>query len=106
MSESVRKSSELMMDKNGKPLQLQDYEAKVGVGVTIGVLGHKLWVCVDGVAVLRIKAPEIMLEDMRESESDVLEALEGLIERDKAIGRTEGGAYERAVAVVKSARGE
>ena len=55
-----------MTDKNGKEIELQDYEAKVGVGVEIGHLGHKLWVCIDGVAVLRVKAPEIHLTDMRE----------------------------------------
>jgi hypothetical protein len=53
-------------DKNGKEIVLQDYEAEMAVGVDIGVLGHKLWVCVDGVAVLRVKAPHINLHDMRE----------------------------------------
>jgi len=54
-------------DKNGKPIELQDYEAKTVVGVEIGHTGHKLWVCIDGVAVLRIKAPEISLTDMRDN---------------------------------------
>lgn len=52
-------------DKNGKPIELQDYEAKAVVGIEIGQLGHKLWVCIDGIAVLRVKAPEIVLTDMR-----------------------------------------
>ena len=57
-------------DKNGKEIVLQDYEAKVGVGVEIGSTGHKLWVCIDGIAVLRVKAPEIHLTDMRDSEDE------------------------------------
>lgn len=52
-------------DKNGRSIILQDYTASQVVGVQIGTLGHKLWVCIDGVAVLRVNAPEIMLEDMR-----------------------------------------
>jgi len=56
-------------DKNGKPIELRDYEANTVVGVDIGYLGHKLWVCIDGVAVLRIKAPEIILDDKRERQS-------------------------------------
>lgn len=52
-------------DKNGKPIVLQDYVASEVVGVQIGADGHKLWVCIDGVAVLRVKAPVIELEDMR-----------------------------------------
>ena len=53
-------------DKNGKPIERQDYEAEMAVGVEIGHTGHKLWVCIDGVAVLRVKAPYINLNDMRE----------------------------------------
>lgn len=55
-------------DKNDKEIVLQDYEAKVGVGVEIGHTGHKLWVCIDGIAVLRVKAPEVCLTDMRDAE--------------------------------------
>ncbi len=54
-----------MVDKNGKEIDLQDYEASTVVGVQIGTLGHKLWVCIDGVAVLRVNAPEIEFTDMR-----------------------------------------
>lgn len=54
-----------LCDKNGKPIILQDYAASEVVGVQIGTEGHKLWVCIDGVAVLRVKAPVIELEDMR-----------------------------------------
>lgn len=58
-------NSEYPQDKNGKPIDLQDYVASEVVGVQIGSEGHKLWVCIDGVAVLRVKAPVIDLEDMR-----------------------------------------
>ena len=54
-----------LVDKNGEELELKTYEAKEGVGVQIGATGHKLWVCIDGVAVLRIKSPVIELTDMR-----------------------------------------
>jgi len=53
-----------MKDKLGKEIELRDYEATHITGVQIGTLGHKLWVCIDGVAVLRIKSPVIQLEDM------------------------------------------
>ncbi len=52
-------------DKNGKEIILTDYEAKKVVGIQIGVTGHRLWICIDGVAVLRIKSPSIILDDMR-----------------------------------------
>lgn len=48
-------------DKNGKEIKLIDYEAKKIVGIQIGATGHKLWVCIDGMAVLRIKTPLITL---------------------------------------------
>ena len=54
-----------MLDATGKELELRDLEAKHVVGVQIGELGHKLWVCVDGVAVLRVNAPRIELTDHR-----------------------------------------
>ena len=57
-----------MTDKNGKEIQLIDYEAKEITGVQIGTLGRKLWVCIDGVAVLRIKSPSIELLDLRITE--------------------------------------
>ena len=57
-------------DKNGKPIELQDYEAEMAVGVEIGKLGHKLWVCIDGVCVLRVKAPHIQLTNMQEDTGD------------------------------------
>ena len=55
----------IVEDKNGKEIELVDYEAKEAVGVQIGTTGHKLWVCIDGVAVLRVKSPSIVLDDMR-----------------------------------------
>ena len=45
--------------------ELRDVEAKEGVGVQIGAAGHRLWVCIDGQCVLRVKAPRIELEDQR-----------------------------------------
>ncbi len=57
-------------DKTDKQIVLQDYEARGVVGVQIGTLGHKLWVCIDGVAVLRVRSPEIEVEDMRILEVD------------------------------------
>lgn len=58
------------VDKNGKPIVLQDYHANDITGVQIGQLGHKLWVCIDGVAVLRVVSPTIELEDMRKAENE------------------------------------
>ncbi len=54
-----------MEDKNGKKIELVDYEAKEAVGVKIGTTGHRLWICIDGIAVLRIKSPSIVLDDIR-----------------------------------------
>ena len=54
-----------ILDKNKKPIKLVDYEASENVGVQIGAKGHKLWICIDGGAVLRVKAPMINLEDFR-----------------------------------------
>ncbi len=53
----------MFTDKNGKEIKLEDYEAKEVVGIQIGATGHKLWICIDGVAVLRIKAPTITLKN-------------------------------------------
>ncbi len=55
----------MLSDKNGKEIKLQDYEASEIVGVQIGTLGHKLWICIDGVAVLRVHAPKIDFTDLR-----------------------------------------
>ena len=55
----------IMNDKNGKKIELVDYEAKKVVGIQIGGTGHRLWICIDGIAVLRIKSPSIILDDMR-----------------------------------------
>jgi hypothetical protein len=62
-------------DKNGKSIVLRDYEANEVVGVQIGTLGHRLWVCIDGVAVLRLRAPKIDLEDMRIKSAKVTKEL-------------------------------
>lgn len=59
-----------MLDKNNKEIKLQDYKATEVVGVQIGTLGHKLWVCIDGIAVLRVFAPKIQLTDMRNKGKD------------------------------------
>ena len=59
-------ANRVIKDKNGTEIELRDFEANTAVGVEIGHQGHKLWVCIDGVAVLRVKAPEIHLTDMRE----------------------------------------
>lgn len=53
----------MITDKNGKEIVLQDYVASEIVGVQIGTLGHKLWVCIDGVAVLRVISPIIEFKD-------------------------------------------
>ena len=55
----------VLHDKNTKPIVLEDYVAKEIVGVQIGNRGHKLWVCIDGIAVLRVTSPKIELTDMR-----------------------------------------
>ncbi len=60
-----------MFDKNGKEIVLQDYNANETVCVQIGTLGRKLWVCIDGVCVLRIKSPDITLNDFRIIEEDM-----------------------------------
>lgn len=52
-------------DANGKKIELVDYKAKEVVDVKIGTYGHKLWVCIDGVAVLRVTSPVIEFTDMR-----------------------------------------
>ncbi len=52
-------------DAKDRPIELRDYDAKEVVGVQIGTLGHKLWVCIDGVAVLRVYAPSIDFTDQR-----------------------------------------
>lgn len=61
----------MITDKNGKEIVLEDYEANTGVGVDIGCMRHRLWVCIDGAAVLRVKAPEIHLQDLRESREEL-----------------------------------
>jgi len=58
-------------DKNGRDIELRDFDASEVVGVQIGHCGHKLWVCIDGVAVLRVKSPRIELEDMRIQEDEL-----------------------------------
>jgi len=71
-------------DKNGAELKLADYEAKSGVGVKIEPRtfgGEKLWVCVDGVAVLRVNSPKIDLDipdeiNYEDEYDDLLEILD------------------------------
>ena len=54
-----------MLDADKKEIVLQDYVARETVGVQIGTVGHKLWVCSDGIAVRRVKALKIEFEDLR-----------------------------------------
>lgn len=58
----------MLEDKHGKPYNLVDYDAHEVTGVQIGQLGHKVWVCVDGVAVLRVRTPLVELMDNRGKE--------------------------------------
>jgi len=58
-----------MKDKNGKLICLEDYEAKTAIGVQIGRTRHKLWVCIDGVAVLRVRSPIIEFDDLSSKNS-------------------------------------
>ncbi len=58
----------MITDAKDRPIQLRDFDASHVVGVQIGALGHKLWVCIDGVAVLRVNAPEIDLTDHRKED--------------------------------------
>ncbi len=67
-----------IVDKNGKPIELRDYVASECVGVQIGTTGHKLWVCIDGAAVLRVVAPTIELGDMRIQDAPAEAEAEGL----------------------------
>ena len=60
------KEKDFPQDKNGNYIELRDFEARIGTGVDIGCTGHKLWVCIDGAAVLRVKSPMIKLTDMRQ----------------------------------------
>jgi hypothetical protein len=54
------------MDASQKKKSLPlDITAEEITGVQIGQLGHKLWVCVDGQCVLRVKSPKIELDDQR-----------------------------------------
>jgi len=54
--------------------ECRDIVADKGTGVQIGTFGHKLWVCVDGQCVLRIKSPEIELTDLRISKASAIPA--------------------------------
>ncbi len=58
---------------------LRDIKAKEITGVQIGTLGHKLWVCVDGECVLRVRSPKIEIEDMQLNETNRIEQCEQMI---------------------------
>jgi len=69
----ISNDNPIINDKLENPIILNDYEAEETVGVQIGALGHKLWVCVDGVCVLRVRSPKIELTDLREPKPTVVE---------------------------------
>lgn len=52
-----------LCDKLGREYTQRDYVAKEGVGVLISAARDKLWVCVDGISVLRVKGT-VKLDDM------------------------------------------
>lgn len=79
MSKTLLEQRQQIIKEAARPETLRDMVAEHVVGVQIGTLGHKLWVCVDGEAVLRVKAPAIEFTDLRVecAEGDLLgEALE------------------------------
>ena len=61
-----------MRDAYGRNIEVNliDITADEVVGVQIGTLGHKLWVCVDGACVLRVTSPIIELDDLRGGSDD------------------------------------
>ncbi len=77
--------------------KLRDIVAKEITGVQIGTFGHKLWVCVDGKAVLRVKSPEIEFIDLRitQKEEETLDsgALYRTIEFNEPIRVRSGDNY-------------
>jgi hypothetical protein len=54
--------------------EFRDIISEVITGVQIDHKGHGLWVCVDGSCVLRIRSPEIYLDDMRKVCDEEIEA--------------------------------
>ena len=58
--------------------ECRDINAQESTGVQIGTLGHKLWICVDGQCVLRIKSPKIGLTDLR-IDQNLVEAAPALL---------------------------
>jgi len=54
-----------LRDKRGRIIEQKDYDANEITGVQIGETGHKLWVCVDGIATLRVVSPKIQVDDLR-----------------------------------------
>lgn len=50
-----------------KPVELRDLQATEIVGVQIDSGGQKLWVCVDGACVLRVKTPAVHVVDDRQA---------------------------------------
>jgi len=66
--------------------KLRDIVAEEIVGVQIGSLGHRLWICVDGQAVLRVKSPVIEFSDLRitsENSEDSSNSEDGTVDRLK-----------------------
>lgn len=53
-------------------LELRDFIAKEIVGIQISPESHRIWVCVDGQCILRVKIPtgKVELTDMRIGESE------------------------------------
>ena len=65
MTNAIRKFG--LKDPQPQPVFTQlDLSADEVAGVQIGRQGHKLWVCIDGLCVLRIRSPRIELTDDRE----------------------------------------
>lgn len=77
----------MIKDSNGKLIKLEDYKAQEVVGVQIGSLGHKLWICIDGVSVLRVIAPQIDFADLRVSTNDVRTCAEQVLSTFKNYNR-------------------
>ena len=44
--------------------------AIMGTGIQIDNTGHKIWINVDGVCILRVTTPRIEIKDMRKDENE------------------------------------
>ena len=73
MADKDLEADEAVDRLNEAPHECRDIVADQITGVQIGTMGHKLWVCVDGSCVLRIRSPEIELTDMRDGQPTLSE---------------------------------